>query len=119
MDCMCIILGCYNVGNPVWFPDQKDDEPLYLCIIHLVGEGFCWCCGVQLKRSSRRKLCDNCYVPGESDEPFDNFPDLYDDGPIVVLKWRYRVRNRCRRYIHRVVQLYQASVASIGRAADP
>lgn len=84
MDCICFILGCYNAGNPIWFPE--DDVPWYLCIIHMVEQGYCWCCGVQLPKGSEQKLCSSCYDAKVSDEPFDNTPDLYDDDPTVILK---------------------------------
>jgi len=84
MDHICFVPGCYNVGDPCWYPE--DPEPWYLCIIHMVEQGYCWCCGEKLPRDSERKLCSNCYDPEVSDEPFENVPDLYDDGPIVTMK---------------------------------
>jgi len=63
----CIYPNCNDEANVCWY-DYGDEW--YLCIFHMVKEGFCWCCGKHLGSGSERKLCKDCYVPGESDEPF-------------------------------------------------
>lgn len=68
----CQDVHCDRAGDTICILDE--DDRFYLCTIHAVESGFCYCCGTFIMGSTLSEVCDNC-----KDEIRDNFGDDVDE----------------------------------------